>query len=157
MTKQLRIGSALVGAGIAAIALLASGAALQDEGTTPPVSEERKAVQVEYLEIVTPEVDATCSALGKLHGVEFSKPVATLGNARTAALAGGGRIGVRAPMRESEQPVVRPYALVDDLEAATAKAKAAGAKIALPFMELPGQGKIAIYIQGGIEHGLWQN
>ncbi len=113
-------------------------------------------LNVEYLEIVTPDVDATCEALAKMHGVSFSEPVAEFGNARTATLRGGGRIGVRAPMRETEDPVVRPYVLVDDIEAAVEAADAAGAEIALGATEIPGQGKFAIYILGGIQHGLWQ-
>lgn len=117
---------------------------------------EEKVVTVQYLEIVTPEVDATCDALGKLQGVTFGEPIAELGNARTATLEGGGRIGVRAPMRETEEPVVRPYVLVEDIEAAVNAAKATGSEIAMPPTEIPGQGKFAIYILGGIQHGLWQ-
>lgn len=111
---------------------------------------------VQYLEIVTPDVDATCSLLAKEHGVTFGPPDAGLGNARTAALEGGGRIGVRAPMAEHEQPVVRPYMLVKDIEAAVAAAQKAGGQIAVPPTEIPGHGKFAIYLLGGIQHGLWQ-
>ena len=112
---------------------------------------------VQYLEIVTPDVDATCAALEQLHGVTFGEADARLGNARTAALESGGRIGVRAPMAEHEEPVVRPYALVDDIESAVTAAAAAGAEIAMPPTEIPGHGgEFAIYILGGIQHGLWQ-
>ena len=113
-------------------------------------------MQIHYLEIVTPDVDATCRALEQLHGARFGAPEAALGNARTATLAAGGTIGVRAPMHPSETPVVRPYLLVEDLDAAAAAVEAAGAMIAHPPMELPGHGKFAIYIHGGIQHGLWQ-
>ena len=113
-------------------------------------------MQIRYIEIVTPDVDAVCSAYEKLHGVSFSAPEAGLGNARTAALAGGGMIGVRAPMHDAEDPVVRPYLLVDDIDAAAAAAAEAGGEIAHPPMEIAGHGKFAIYIQGGIHHGLWQ-
>jgi len=113
-------------------------------------------MQIQYLEIVTPEVDATCELYRKLHGASFSDPVAGLGNARTALLPGGGRVGVRAPMHETEAEVVRPYLLVDDIEAAVAAATDSGAVIAHPPMEIPGHGTFAIYIQGGIHHGLWQ-
>lgn len=113
-------------------------------------------MQVHYLEIVTKEVDAICATYAKRHGVTFGEPDPSLGNARTAALKNGGTIGVRAPMRESEEPIIRPYLLVEDIDAAVAAATSAGGEIALPPMEIPGQGKCAIYIQGGVQHGLWQ-
>lgn len=113
-------------------------------------------IQVQYLEIVTPTVQDTCALLAETHGIEFSDPIPELGNARTADLADGGRIGVRAPLRKSESPVVRPYVLVDDIQGAVDAAKAAGAEIAIPPLTIPGQGTFSIYILGGIEHGLWQ-
>ena len=113
-------------------------------------------MQIHYLEIVTKEVDAVCAACAAANGVQFGKPDAGLGNARTVALPGGGLVGVRAPMHESEKPVVRPYWLVDDIEAAVAAAVEAGGEVAHPPMEIPGHGTFAIYIQGGIHHGLWQ-
>ncbi|MEO1007391.1 MAG: hydroxylase [Planctomycetota bacterium] len=112
---------------------------------------------VHYLEIVTPAVDETCTALAQAHGIQFGEPNPMLGSARTAGLKDGGRIGVRAPLRATEEPVVRPYVLVDDIEAAVKAAKAAGAEVAIPPMAIPGEGTFSIYILGGIEHGLWQN
>lgn len=113
-------------------------------------------MQIHYLEIVTKEVDAVCAAYAAANGVQFGEPDAALGNARTAAMPGGGLVGVRAPLRENEEPVVRPYWLVDDIEAAVAAAVKAGGMLAVPPMELPGHGTCAIYIQGGINHGFWQ-
>ena len=113
-------------------------------------------MQVHDLEIVTPDVDATCDALAKLQGVSFGEPIAELGHARTATLDNGGRIGVPAPMRETEEPVVRPYLLVNDIDRAVAAAQAAGGQLAMPPTEIPGQGTFAIYLLGGIQHGLWQ-
>ena len=118
--------------------------------------EDDAAIQVQYLEIVTPEVDATCDLLATTHGVSFGEPVPELGNARTAALESGGKIGVRAPLRDDEEPVVRPYLLVDDIEAAVKAAEEAGGHVAIPPMEIPGHGRFAIYLLGGIEHGLWE-
>ena len=112
---------------------------------------------VQYLEIVTPDVDAVCAAYKAVHGVSFGEPEAGLGNARTAGLSNGGMVGVRAPMHESETPVVRPYLLVDDIEAAVEAAISSGGEIAHPPLELPGYGTFAIYIHGGIHHGLWQS
>ena len=113
-------------------------------------------MHIHYLEIVTPDVDATCSAYQALHNVSFSAPQAGLGNARTAPLPGGGMVGVRAPMHEAEEPVVRPYILVDDVKAAAAAAVEAGGEIAHPPLEIPGHGTFAIYVQGGVHHGLWK-
>ena len=126
----------------------------QPAGNMQETTEETMLVQ--YLEIVTPDAEATCAALEQQHGVSFGETVAEFGNARTAALENGGRIGVRAPMAEHEEPVVRPYVLVDDIESAVTAAEAAGAQIAMPPTEIPGHGRFAIYILGGIQHGLWQ-
>lgn len=113
-------------------------------------------MQIHYLEIVTDEVEAVCAAYAAANGVPFGDWDAALGNARTAALPGGGLVGVRAPLHESEQPVVRPYWLVDDIEGALAAAVKAGAQIAHPPLEIPGHGTFAIYIHGGVHHGLWK-
>ena len=123
----------------------------QDEMIDKPTE-----ARVHFLEFVTPEVDATCATYEQLHGLTFSDPVPELGNARTATLSNGGIIAVRAPLRDDEEPVVRPYLLVDDIEAAAKAAAEAGGEIAVPPMEIPGGGKFAIYLLGGIDHGLWQ-
>ncbi|MEO1381048.1 MAG: hydroxylase, partial [Pseudomonadota bacterium] len=100
-------------------------------------------MSVQYLEVVTAEVEATCTALAAQHGVSFSAPEPMLGNALITKLDGGGRIGVRAPMRDDEAPVVRPYLGVVDIEVALNAAEAAGAEIAMPPTGVPGQGKFA--------------
>lgn len=123
--------------------------------SNPPATGE--SMKVQYLEIVTPEVDALCGQYSTVHGITFSEPDANLGGARTAKLDGGGLIGIRGPLRETEVPVVRPYMLVDDIKAAVESAADAGAEIAIPPMEIPGgHGTFAIVIHGGIECGLWQ-
>lgn len=137
----------------AALAALTVGCA----GTPDAAPEPEVTVQLHYLEIVTPDVDAACRLMEAQHGVTFSEPVAEFGNARTATLQGGALLGVRAPMHEAETPVVRPYRLVDDIAAATQAAEEAGAEIAMPPTEIPGRGSFAIYFQDGIQHGLWQN
>ena len=113
-------------------------------------------VRVLYLEIVTSDVDATCTLLEELQGVKFGEPEAALGNARTAALAGGGRIGVRAPLHETETPVVRPYLKVEDMEAAFGQVEAAESQVLMaPTPDQKG-GHFAIYLLGGIQHAVWQ-
>lgn len=117
---------------------------------------EVRGMQVYYLEIVTNDVDAVCATYVKMFGVQFSEPDALLGGARTAALHPTGLVGVRAPLREDERPVVRPYWLVDDIEAAVAEVEKAGGKIVHPPLEIPGRGTFAIYFMGNNQHGLWQ-
>lgn len=134
----------------------AVGACKGTQCAQQPENAEEKSMLIQYLEVVTPDVDKTCAALAEMHGVSFGEAVPEFGNARTAELKSGGQIGVRAPMRADEAPVVRPYVLVADIDKALELAQAAGAEIAMPAMELPGRGKFAIYIHGGIQHGLWQ-
>ena len=113
-------------------------------------------MKMHYLEIVSADVDAVCASYAAAHGVQFSSPDALLGNARTATLADGMTIGVRGTMSEEEQPVVRPYWLVEDIEDSLEIIKNNGADVAHPPLEIPGKGKFAIYKQGAIHHGFWQ-
>ena len=113
-------------------------------------------MQVHYLEVVTPDVEAVCEAYAQSHNVEFGEGDPNLGGARTAKLANGGMLGIRGPLRETEEPVVRPYMLVDDIQASVDAAAKAGAEVALPPMEIPGYGTFAIVVQGGIDSGYWQ-
>ena len=113
-------------------------------------------MEVHYLEYVTTDAEGLIRGFESIHGVAFSDPVPELGNARTATLSGGWKIGVRAPMHEAEEPTVRPYLAVDDLESAVAAAVAGGGELAMPPTEAPGVGRFAIYFQGKTQHGLWQ-
>ena len=141
---------------MALVAVIAVAILVASEPVSAQGAKKSPVMQIHYLEIVTKEVDAVCAAYAAVNGVQFGEPDAGLGNARTAPLPGGGLLGVRAPMHDAEEPVVRPYWLVDDIEAAVASAVEAGGEVAHPAMELPGHGTFAIYIQGGIQHGLWQ-
>jgi hypothetical protein len=133
------------------ISLSGCGAKVEEEPTTG-VNEK----QVHYLEYVSPAVDEQCDLLQLIHGVEFGPAVPALGNARLASLADGTRIGVRAPMAGHEQPIVRTYLRVEDIHAAVAAAEEGGAMIAYPPTKQGDTGTWAIYIQGGVQHGLWQ-
>ncbi|MDN3648418.1 hydroxylase [Reinekea marina] len=113
-------------------------------------------MKTQYLEIVTNDVEAVCTAYAATHNVQFTEKDPMLGDARTATLADGSLVGVRAPMRETEAPVVRPYWLVNNIEEAVAAVEKSGGKIAMPPTEIPGKGTFAIYLQGGNDHGLWQ-
>jgi predicted enzyme related to lactoylglutathione lyase len=91
-----------------------------------------------------------------MYNVIFGETVQELGGARIAKLADGGMFGVRAPLRSTETPVVRPYVLVKDIETSVAAAAKGGATVAMGATEIPGYGRFAIVIHGGIESGLWQ-
>lgn len=114
-------------------------------------------MKIQYLEIVTPDVDGTIAIFEQSNGVKFSDPVDDLGNARVANMPDGGRISIRAPMHETEEIVTRTYFLTDDIEAVTERAVAAGAELAHPVMEIPGQGKFSIFFHGGNQFGYWQD
>lgn len=113
-------------------------------------------MNIHYLEFVTTDVESVCKQYTESQGITFSEPNPVLGGARTAMLADGCTFAVRSPLRETELPVVRPYFLVEDIEAAVAKAVETGGQLALPPMELPGYGICAIVINGGIDCGFWQ-
>lgn len=139
-----------------------SVAAIDDEPTIASEQEDvntaktGEAMQVHYLEIVTDDVAGACSLYSSLHGVAFSDADPSLGGARTAKMTDGSTVGVRAPMHAGEKVVTRAYFLVDDIKAAVAEVEKSEAQLIVPPMEIPGHGMCAIYIQGGIEAGLWQ-
>lgn len=112
---------------------------------------------IRYLEIVSKDVDREIAILEVQKGIRFGDPVAALGGARTATLSEGSRIGVRAPMHDAEEAVARPYFLTDTLQETVDAAVANGAELAVPPMELPGQGTIALYFVDGVQYGLWQD
>ena len=93
--------------------------------------------KIHYLEIVSSDVDAVCGAYEVAHGIRFGAADNSLDGARVLSLPDGSIVGVRAPLHESETPVVRPYWLVDDIESALAEAGKQGAEIIHPPLEIP--------------------
>ncbi len=121
-----------------------------------PKMEGRLNMRVHYLEFVCRDVAAQCAALEQVHGLTFGPAIADLGHARIAEASDGSRIGVRAPLAEHEQPIVRTYLEVDDIARAVKQAESAGAVIAYPPTQQGDTGTWAIYILGDIQIGLWQ-
>ncbi|MCP4093409.1 MAG: hydroxylase [Planctomycetes bacterium] len=111
---------------------------------------------IHYLEIVSADPNAARDLYAGTYGLEFGDSVPELGNAFVASLPSGSLFAIRGTLAEHEKPVIRAYVRVDDIHQATEKAASLGAMIALPPTELPGQGTIAIYIHGDVEHGIWQ-
>lgn len=113
-------------------------------------------MQAHYVEIVSMDVDKQCKVLEEVYGLSFGLKVQELGLARVAKTSSGVSLGVRAPMAEHEQPIVRIYFAVDDINKAVKKAEAAGAVVAYPPTRQGETGTWAIYILDGIQYGLWQ-
>jgi len=113
-------------------------------------------MRVHYVEIVCHDVAAQCAALERVHGVSFGPEVADLGQARVAEAPNGSLIGVRAPLAQHEQPIIRTYLEVEDIARAVDEAEAVGAAIAYPPTRQGDTGTWAIYILGDVQIGLWQ-
>jgi predicted enzyme related to lactoylglutathione lyase len=126
---------------------------------SPPKTAEAEGgpeLQVHYVEIVSETVDTQRKVLEAVHGLSFGPEVQDLGGAQVAETATGVLVGVRAPLAEHEQPIVRLYFAVDDIQEAVKAAEAAGAVIAYPPTTQGETGTWAIYILEGIQYGLWQ-
>jgi predicted enzyme related to lactoylglutathione lyase len=113
-------------------------------------------MSVHYLEIVSNDVDALTSLYLRTHGLSFGPPDPDLGQARVATRADGTLVGIRKPLAAHEQPIMRTYLEVEDIQQAVKTAEESGATIAYPPTQQGQWGTFAIVIQGGIQHGLWQ-
>jgi predicted enzyme related to lactoylglutathione lyase len=111
---------------------------------------------VHYLEIVSNDVDALTGLYEGLLGLSFGSPDPDLGQARVAMGADGTLVGIRKPLAAHEQPIVRSYLSVEDIQQAVNQAEDSGATIAYPPTRQGPRGIFAIVIQGGVQLGLWQ-
>ena len=96
------------------------------------------------------------SSTGTCNGLSFGPPDPDLGQARVASQADETLVGIRNPLAAHEQPIMRTYLAVEDIEQATKKAEESGAMIAYPPTRQGNHGTFAIVIQGDLEHGFWQ-
>ncbi|MCA9753430.1 MAG: hypothetical protein KC591_14645 [Gemmatimonadetes bacterium] len=113
-------------------------------------------MRVHYIEIVCRDVAAERAVLERVHGLSFGAAVEDLGGAQVASAPEGTQIGIRAPLGEHEQPIIRTYVEVDDIARAIEAAQAAGAVVAYPPTKQGDTGTWAIYVVGDVQHGLWQ-
>ncbi len=111
---------------------------------------------VYYLEIVSNDVDALVGLYQHVHGLSFGPPDPDLGQARVATQADGALVGIRKPLAAHEQPIMRTYFAVKDIQRALKEAEESGATTAYPPTRQGTRGIFAIVIQGNLEHGLWQ-
>ncbi len=119
-------------------------------------SQGASSMRMHYLEIVCRDVAAQCAALERAHGLSFGPEQADLGQARVARAPDGLLIGVRAPLAEHEQPIVRTYLEVEDIARTLEQAEAAGALVAYGPVQQGATGTWAIYVLGEVQIGLWQ-
>ena len=87
---------------------------------------------VHYLEIVSNDVDTLTGLYQRMHGLSFGPPDPDLGQARVATRADGTLVGIRKPLAAHEQPIMRSYLAVEDIQQAVKKAHDSGATIASP-------------------------
>ncbi len=111
---------------------------------------------VHYLEIVSNDVQTLTGLYQRIHGLSFGPPDPDLGQARVAAAADGTLVGIRKPLAAHEQPIMRTYLAVKDIQQAVKKAEEHGAIVAYPPTRQGHRGTFAIVIQGDAQHGLWQ-
>jgi predicted enzyme related to lactoylglutathione lyase len=111
---------------------------------------------VHYLEIVSSDVDTVAGLYQRVHGLSFGPPDSDLGQARVATRADGTLVGIRKPLAVQEQPIVRTYIAVDNIQEAVRKAEEHGAIVAYPPTRQGQRGTFAILIQGDVQHGLWE-
>ena len=111
---------------------------------------------VHYLEIVSNDVDTLTGLYQRMHGLSFGPPDPDLGQARVATQPDGTLVGIRQPLAAHEQPIMRTYLVVEDIQQAVTRAEDSGATIAYPPTRQGQRGTLAIVIQGDVEHGLWQ-
>jgi len=111
---------------------------------------------VHYLEIVSNDVDIVAGLYQHMHGLSFGPPDPDLGQARVATQADGALVGIRNPLAAHEQPIMRTYLAVEDIQQAVKSAEESGATIAYPPTQQGSQGSFAIVVLGDVEHGLWQ-
>lgn len=117
---------------------------------------EHPKTAIHYLEIVSNDVDTLAALYQQMDGLTFGPPDPDLGQARVALAPDGTLVGIRKPLAAHEQPIMRTYLAVDDIQQAVKKAEENGALIAYPPTRQGQRGTFAIVIQGGVQHGLWQ-
>ena len=132
------------------------GADAKAQNSSEKTSPEGSNMTIHYLEIVSNNVDALCAVYERVHALSFGPEDPDAGQARIAVRPDGSLVGIRRPLAEHEQPTMRTYLEVVDIQRAVEEAEEAGAIIAYPPTRHGELGTFAIFIQGDVEHGLWQ-
>jgi hypothetical protein len=88
--------------------------------------------------------------------MSFGSPDPELGQACVATRVDGTLVGIRMPLAEHEQPIMRTYLEVEEIQLAVKEAEETGAVTAYPPTQQGRRGTFAIVIQGDVQHGFWQ-
>ncbi len=113
-------------------------------------------MSVRYVEIVSNDADSLVGLYSSLHDLSFDPPDPDLGQARVASQGDGTLVGIRKPLAAHEQPIMRSYLEVTDIQSAVKRAEERGAVVAYPPTQQGRRGIFAIVIYGEVQHGLWQ-
>jgi predicted enzyme related to lactoylglutathione lyase len=153
MFKREQVGFVLM-----AIGLMSMSLGCRSDWRAEVEAEEAEASDMSgyYLEIVSNDVDSLMALYQDLYGLSFGPPDPDLGQARVATRADGTLVGIREPLAAHEEPIVRTYLVVEDIQQAVKKAEDSGATVAYPPTRQGDRGTFAIVFQGDVQHGLWQ-
>ncbi len=110
--------------------------------------------QVVHLELHTGNLPRACAFYSQLFGWRQEKIDA--GSASYLALEMGEQMGGGVVECDAPRPLWLPYVAVPDLAAATERARALGASVALEPREGPAGWRSVIASTAGAEVGLWQ-
>ena len=132
------------------------GADANAQSSSKQSSPKGSTTTIHYLEIVSNDVDTLCETYERVHALSFGPEDPDAGQARVAVRPDGGLVGIRRPLAEHEQPTMRTYLEVVDIQKAVEEAERAGAIIAYPPTLHGELGTFAVFIQGDVQHGLRQ-
>lgn len=138
------------------LALLLAIGCQSTERATPERQPARVEPLAHYVEIISPDADALVTLYQRMHALSFSAPDPDLGGARVATQPDGTLVGIRKALAAHEQPLIRTYRTVDNIDVAVKTAEQSGATVAYPPTRQGERGTFAIVILGGVELGLWQ-
>lgn len=112
-----------------------------------------------WADLMVPDRHAAREFYGALFGWEFDEGPADTGYYTTATLDGhaAAGIGEAVPGSPAPAPAWTTYLATSDVEAAAARATAAGAQLLMPPMAVMGYGSMAVLVDpAGAVVGLWQ-
>ena len=110
-----------------------------------------------WADLSTSDVEGAREFYGALFGWEWEIAGPEYGNYSTGSLRGKKVAAVASRMDDSQPVVWTTYLAVDDADKWAAAVPEAGGTVAVPPMEIPGQGRMAIGVDPtGAAFGIWE-